>query len=119
MASIAGLPVTVFSGRLQRAGRPHRLSTQAAVDGADVLFDGWQTEPADIVTRLDSPDDPTESGEIFRALIDSTATVIDGVGQRWEQVRILDARSTTDRLASGRWLLTTRWRMLPRADEPA
>lgn len=118
MASVAGIPVTTMQGRLVEASRPYRLSTQTAVDGADVLFDGWQTEPQQITTIMDEANDPRDLEDIFRALINGTATIVDQLGRRWEQVRVLDVVSHTARTAAGRWQLSTVWTLLPLAREP-
>jgi len=119
MASIAGTNVTTWQGRLVAASRPYQLSTNPAVNGADVLFDGWQTEPQQITTILEESSDPRDLELLFRALIDGTTSAVDPLGRRWDQMRVLDVRCTTDRLANGRWQLVVIWTLLPRAEEPA
>lgn len=122
MASIATYTVIGWRGQLYRASRRMaRLPPRPGVNGEAWVYDGWQTNPEEIVTRAEfaSVALAQTAEAAYRGTMDGTTkTAVDPQGTSWS-VKVLgvvcEIHST---VTSGVVILVARWTMQVEAAAP-
>jgi hypothetical protein len=123
MASIFGLAVNTFQGRMHHASqRIGVLDTQPGDDEAVIIRSGWSSTPDPIVTITEvigTQLTAAQTGESYRRLQGTLGTVIDQFGFVWANTRCLEAIPEISGSAIANiWMIETRWRFLVAVQRP-
>jgi hypothetical protein len=116
MASIGGIAVTTWSGRIIDASREVGLLTpEPGVDGHALALDAWRANAAEITTSTDYATLFTAraAGEACRKLHGYSVSCEDPLGKTWENIIVMRVEYQLDLILTGKYRLTVRWKLLP------